>query len=216
MKKFNLIGFTLLAVLAFSVFSAAAASAEEPLWLLDETEVSSETTLGRIMAEGELEMEDMNAMGNSGVLCSSIIVGTMGPGSKGLFEEILNLKEEKVELECSIILGCESSTPVILVEPVGLPWETELMLEGEMFILLIKGKPGYRVLNCLVLGSSQEDECAGETGVLLENMPTESDVLGIYEGNTGNCTVGGIGQGLINGSVLIFDLEGLLLEVSQP
>lgn len=219
MKKLHVALMALVAVMALGAIAASTAFAADE-WLIDEAPVSAETALGRIMTEGELLLVDTT--NHAAVLCSGIAEGTVGPGAKDLVDEIRNLAGAVVEtLDCprdTEVVGnpCESSTPEILVLPLNLPWKSEVLLNAEgMFVDDVTGtggEPGYEVQNCLVFGLPVKNACTGNAEVLLENMPLENDVLGIYEKVTGKCTNGDKSE--ITGEVLIFDLEGLLLEVS--
>ena len=229
MKKSHLIGITLIAVFAFGAMAATSAFAEVGMeWLLHEEKLLSETVLGEIATEGELLLEEMEApfVGKSVVHCSGVAEGTLGPEGLDLIEEVFGLKGEPVnDLTCEALEGCETSgTTPPLVEPVNLPWESELVLVGttvrDNVRSAVAGKaPGYKV-TCLVLKLSTTDECTGNISYLMENMPAESDVLALVDATTNNppalCTASGKESGLQSeeDTLLIYSLTGLLLEIS--
>lgn len=183
MRKIHLVGLALVAVFSFCAIAAPSVFAADE-WLIDEAPVSAQTALGRIMTEGELLLWDMGT--NGAVLCSGLAEGTIGPGAKDVTDEILDLNGEKLEtLDCPIdteVAGnpCESSTPLILVLPLNLPWNTEVLLNAAgMFVDDVTGtggNPGYEVQNCLVFGLPVKDVCTGPAEVLLENIDRKSVV----------------------------------------
>jgi hypothetical protein len=219
MRKIHLLGLALVAVFAFGAMTAASAFAEVGMeWLLHEEAVTAETAVGAIMTEGLLELTDLKVpiFGSATVDCEGLGEGTIGPNGKDLITSIVD-KEGKNPLKCTGVKTCEGATEVV---PLDLPWETQIILNGteprDELLQAGKGEPGYEVVNCKTSLGTQKDDCSGPTSQKLENMPTESDVLSIFDANSakGNCTIGGTGAGDITGELLIFDVEGLLLEVS--
>lgn len=118
-----------------------------------------------------------------------------------------NLKEE------SKANGCEKLESI---KPINLPWLTEMMLVGSVFLdLIIAGgglaPPGYEII-CKTLLGSITDKCTTEVGsVNVTN--TTGGVLAEFpaapaEAEFANCTVGGLLQGLVSGTQLIAPLAG--------
>jgi hypothetical protein len=110
----------------------------------------------------------------------------------------------------------------------NLPWLTQLELmsgsapplETLDTLKTLTGAPGYEVI-CKTIIGNQTDECTGNTSVGIENMPTENDVLAIFDtlnglSEKGTCAQGGVGTSEMVGEGLITALEGLSLAVSAP
>jgi hypothetical protein len=138
---------------------------------------------------GELLLENSKApiVGKAGVLCSSILVGDIGPDGADDATEVLNLEKEAISstplsglsLTCTDVENCESSK----AWPVGLPWLSLLEL-WETETAKIKGvNSGFAnfstsptsakkelgwYIECTVLGVKSSEECTTPTGVSSE------------------------------------------------
>jgi len=179
MRKIQVVSLALVAVFALSALTAASASAVTTLlalWLVGGIEVTSELL---VEINGSLLLEDnkVPVIGKAAVLCSGTFDGWIGPNSLDWVSEVLNTAEEPISntklvglaLECTAQTGCETNT-VVLVWPVGLPYETEVELieptSGPLFAVLFFPTQGtvlgYEISNCLVLSIAMEDECTSE------------------------------------------------------
>lgn len=207
MRKIPIVGLALAAVLAFSAFSAAAAFAESE-WLVDGLPVAAGEKV-HVEMTGTLVLEDMGKGSPTTVECTGSGLGVVEAGG-------LDVQEEAVASSCKTLAGTCGGP---LAKALNLPWTTEIVLVGGEFRDLVTGgtggEPGYEV-TCF---SIFHDACLGKTSTGLENMPSEvpPDVLSIFSATlseAGNCTLGGAGEGLVVGEILIQALEGLSLAVS--
>jgi len=195
MKKFQLLGVALVAVFAFGVVLAAQASAA-PTFLLAEW-LANGTALAEGVEKitetvGTILLEDTKTLlGASGVVCSGIILGTVGFDGLDVISEVLNMAKETIggtltatALSCTEQTVCEEP----LVWPLHLPWSTllELMeVGGEIFFVdLIEegetkvGTPGWEV-ECMKTITKPEDNCTA-TGII--RLSLESTLLlGTFE-----------------------------------
>ena len=240
MKKINVVGFAMFAVLAFSVLSVATASATQFL-------ISGEPVLAStlVFVEGELLLEDMGAAGSPDVLCSGVFdvdivnselaeilalldletlalltpTGAVGTETDGLADMI----------DCAGQKTCEGSENLVTFST--FPWHIDLELmagAGKLEFLLHfltvaeagspYGELGYTWI-CKTFIGNVEDTCTGLTSAMMENMPTEKDALAIFsseaESEAGICTVGGAGQQLFEGEFLMYIEGGLEISVSE-
>jgi hypothetical protein len=244
MRKVHLLWLSLCAVVAFGAVSAAAASAEELVWLLDEKPIAAAV---ETESTGEITLTDLGATGGaSAVLCSGSFVGTVGPGKFDLITAVLDLAfnsigalapltEGTVGLSCTRVSG--ACINEILVWAENLPWLTELVLMGTVEPLFLDlftnaegeenmGKPAWDV-ECKTLIGNVSDLCEGETSADLENDVAEGDVLGTFnqaeleeEGLFALCSLNGGNTGIIASDApgLIFPIganAGLTLAVSE-
>jgi hypothetical protein len=232
MKKLHIVGIVFGAMLALSAISASAAFAESE-WLFNGAAI---TTALPVESSGEILLEDMGT--GTQILCSGIFVGTVTGKTDEItdvvnlslvLEETTNLAGTKVSaVSCTIeALGLCLGTvgELVFLIPINLPWKTEILLEGTVFVDDILphaggGNPGYEV-SCNTLIGVQTDVCTGTPGVDLENGV--SDVLAEFLAEDeelnppGNCSVGGSKQALIgseNGPGLIEHTGGGTLSVS--
>ena len=204
MRKIQVLGVALLALFAFGALTAVSASAVNTYllaeWLLNGVAIgASETNLVEI--DGTLLMEDTKAVLGSpaAIRCTGSFDGWVGPNSLGYISEILSAAEEPIStspltglaLTCTSETGCESNTAP-LVYPVGLPWESEVELleqSGEAtnlrFTDLLStkasgGKLGWEIENCLVLGTSHEDECTATEAAAELTLAAGPVLLGTF------------------------------------
>jgi hypothetical protein len=184
---------------AFSAFVASSAFAAEEMEYL----VSGEavTTATNVTMTGKLVLEDMGS-GAIAVECEGNGKGTVNSGGKAS-------QTEATATGCKTVKGtCGSPN----AKAVGLPWASTIDLsEGEPRSLFTGG---YTVTCFGII----KDECSGETSAKIENMSLETppDLLLIFDAKTqpGNCSVGGVGQGLVTGEILISAEGGLSLAIS--
>lgn len=203
MRKIQIVGLALVAVLAFSVVAASYASAAE--WLVKglavvgEPEVETKGALKLIhLAGGFLEPEAV-------VECTGVFVGKINATTDGSVTAVLNGSNEAITaltkpLVCKGVTTCENPSPEdALVVPLHLPWLTTLSLMevgGKNIYLVLfssggTGLPGYEI-NCLALGMEHEVVCEGETSAVVELKGTALE--GTFsktelesEGLEGNC-----------------------------
>ena len=234
MKKFRLIvvaSFALVALGAVLATSASAAVSFLPAhWTFNGITV---TTSLPTEATGELTLESNGIQ----VLCSGILVGTVGNEGSDTTTELLSLTLVKIStvelsgtaLECedhSTSIACEHP----LVWAANLPWQTlaELMVDGpeELFVdLLISGagglKPGWYV-ECMDFipltnlcegeGINQLLNLTGDVGAEFSEAFTE-----LAELLLATCTSGGEDSGIVESDAegLIADTEAGTLQVAS-
>jgi hypothetical protein len=221
MRKFQLLGVGLVALLALGMFTASAsATFLLAKWLVNGVAVTAELL---VEGSGELLLEDQKAvLGQpAAVLCSGIGVGWVGPNSLDWISEMLSLNGEAISttplsglpLECTAQTGCETNTSV-LVWLIGLPYTSEVELVeqtgGPYFADIGRastgGNVGWEVTNCLVLGTAHEDECTSTEGaseLKLEGTTllaiASSAFLELIGGKPARCTASGAETGIIAG-----------------
>ncbi|HEY5287010.1 MAG TPA: hypothetical protein VIJ50_07890 [Solirubrobacteraceae bacterium] len=109
MKRIKILGLAIVAVCVLGSIAVASASAT-PGWLVGGLKMESSLL---VESEGAILLEDMTL--GVDVTCSYKFIGTVGPGSKDLLTEMLDL-ENKNPLSCKASI-CEgeliSLTPVI-------------------------------------------------------------------------------------------------------
>jgi len=171
MKRFQVVGVTLFALLAFGALTAASASATFLLaeWLVGGTGLATELL---IEVGGELLLEDtaLKAM----VLCSGILDGWIGPNSLDFVTEVLSLSGGAISstvlvgtpILCEAQEGCSKTAETPNLWPVGLPWESELELLEQTgytgFAILLSSQSGSALgyyLECTILGVKSTDTC---------------------------------------------------------
>jgi hypothetical protein len=219
MKKFYTVILALFAVSALGAVMAAAASAEETLgaeWLANGNAIvaplATETS-------GQLLLEDNGVVGEPAVLCSGILLGTVGANGVDETTELLNLAREAISLtpltglallgtnatgpDCITELVCAAGTVESPIEvwPVGLGvrWETLLftMANGEILDLVTGnggGTFGYELL-CLTAGLDVVDTCTSTDGELLVENDLEGGDAALLPGSflepLATCTLSG-------------------------
>jgi len=129
MKKVKILG-VLVAALAFSAIAVAGASAT--LWLKNGVSLTKEEPAD---AHGELVLHHTGGFGGTIlILCTGLTHGFVGPGAKDKTTSVEGLNKELNTVECLVHtgnLGCPAGTKVS-VKADGLPWETELLLNGTL------------------------------------------------------------------------------------
>jgi len=182
MKRFHIIGVSLIAVLAFCAVGVASAGAITTLlaeWLVNGAAVTATTA---VTTEGLLLLEDSNALKagiKAAVECSGILTGTIGVNGADEIAELLSLSgtaislksKEGAGLSCTNVSSCEGSK----VWAVNLPWKTllELVENGAttLFVDLIVsgtgGNAGWSV-ECTDLGVKITDECLAQSEAAAE------------------------------------------------
>jgi len=216
MKKIQILA-ALCAVCAFSMAAVATASANE--WLLNGAAITAKTA---VETTGELTL-DVLVLGVLAVAidCNGAFDGTVGPGAADEITAVLNL--EKVEVGKELVgtaLSCEVLTSAFeecgkvgelaSVWVDGLPWKTELLLNGSVIEDdITSATAGYHVV---CPGSAKKENlCNGVLSAVVTNETT--DVLGTFSEATNEetCTTG---TGHVSGSGLTVDLAGGTLAAS--
>lgn len=223
MKRFHIVGMSLIAVLAFCVVGVASAGALTTLlaeWLNSGAAITASTA---VTTTGKLLLEDSNAekLGiKAAVECEGTLVGTVNANGADTVTEVLNAKGEAINktaltqlgLECKNETSCEGTS---LVWAVNLPWNSTLELveqeSKEFFADVLRpgasGKnPGWYV-ECTVIGVKATDECtAGEAAseVIKGTGGTEGIFSEAFRTLMGlpkaTCTSSGEASGIVIGS----------------
>jgi hypothetical protein len=218
-----MVGLAVFAVVAFSAIIVASASALESGWL-----VNGVGALTAALVETGEEITLDLLLGGILVIsldCSGTFDGTVGGEDEGvastkwdLITEVLNLSKELVNaakpLSCEVLTSVASACGAVgelaMVVPVNLPWLTEIILSGSIFLDNFPTNSGYHVV---CPGSAKrENECKGLTEAELINNTT--DVIGKYTEATNEeaCTEG-VGHLVAEG--LTFAVSGEPVEVSE-
>jgi hypothetical protein len=101
------------------------------------------------------------------------------------------------------------------VWPLGLPWLTQLALEGTAIVDDTKanaGEMGYAI-ECSIFGVKEQDTCTQALFApkFIENMATENDTLWLVaEENASSCSLSGEKSGDAAGEYLTAPLTGTL------
>ncbi len=197
-------------------------------WLLEGNPI---VTPDLVESPGELTLTSLNGakLGVvAEILCTGILVGTVGPESADLITEVLTLGGVAVsstplvgqQAECTNTKNCESPK----VWPVLLPWVTELeLLEedgGPFFINLLLAAGWYA--ECTILGVKSAEECTGESAILTTNEAGgvvgslfSEEVRELAGLKLGNCSAGGVETGHVIGSGTIKPVGGGSLTASS-
>src|ERR1700722_2286517 len=226
MRRIQIVGLAVVAVFAFSAFTATSSFAAGKI-LLNGAAISSTTP--STMAQ-TVELEDMKAVGPPTILCSYIVRESISIfGVNIITEELLVLTSEALEVgsgKKEYLIECEDtkgicSSPVD-VTAINLPWngEVEKMAAGpEEYLLIlldVTGEdPGYTV-DCNSILGLVSDTCTAEAAGQQAVMKNETGGL-LAESSSnetttppGTCTVGGAKQGLTVSDGFISSTSGTL------
>jgi hypothetical protein len=198
MRKLQLLGLLLVAMIALGAVIAVSASAETTLlaeWLINGAAV---TTLMSFIVTTKLLLEDLAT--KEDVRCITIIEeGSMGPNGEKEITENLTSGEVAITLAAPMLCksggGCEASTTDVEYSPESLPWHGLLFLSESGTFLELVGKATY-VVSCLVLDIKVTDECTSTNGTS-ELINGAKGVEGKKEEEVtpdGSCSVGGAGE----------------------
>ncbi len=142
---------------------------------------------------------------------------TTGEGSAGT--TVTDEETKWGASKCTVVSGsCEASKGAAL-KAVHLPWHSELLKSGGSSYDVIassgKGAPGYTI-ECTVGGILKVvDECTATTlKTSMANVAGGVDAT--FDGEKLNCSVGGTGKGVIEGTQLLEATKGGELEVTAP
>jgi hypothetical protein len=171
-------------------------SVETPEWLLNGGHLENAVT---VATKGTLKFSDAGAIGKPLAECTSTGEGSVGPGNVGTLTK-LTLTGCQGNAEHPV---CKSGTTV---EAQNLPWRTVLVAsEGttrEMISDGGKGLPGFKTV-CKTIAGTVTDTCTGKTSALSETVTGGVDETFDSHAEKLECTLGGAGQGAIQGTVLI-------------
>ncbi len=152
-------------------------------------------------------------LGTVEIKCSDETFGSVGPAEIGKITEIGNVN-------CAPGKNCEAVQKN--AEPVGLPWQTELVDEELGARDMIKAETGSGAgwaATCRVLGTNATDQCTtmeGSTSV--ENKVTGGELLVLATAESksakSNCTVGGGESGETPGTSAVLLSSGAALRVT--
>jgi hypothetical protein len=229
MRKFQLLGFALVAVCAFSalvtasVFALGFTLAE---WLANGKAI---TVLTSAVTEGELLFE--NVLNGGAILCSGLFEGSVGANGEDEVTKVLilagveipelDVKEDEEKgiagtggISCVAEKTCENGSEIW---PWKLPFLTTLDLdteEVEKFYDLVAAGAGYSIL-CLFLNMSINELCEKVAGTFgqVENGPTSVVLIGSSE-PLGTCNGNAEDTLTSVDEALIFLLNGETLTVS--
>ena len=120
--------------------------------------------------KGKMKVTDASTeVGSIAVECEDTAEGPVGPGATG---EVTKWTVSS----CVGIAPCESGSTI---EPLHLPWHTELVTSGgvtrETRTSAGKGAPGFKI-KCKIFGIIDPDEC---TGAALKTTGTSNGALGV-------------------------------------
>jgi hypothetical protein len=220
MKKINVFGLALVAMLVFSAFAAMSASAEITLlasWLIDGAEV---LTLTSVETTGEITLVNKNFLGTVEVLCNGSFDGTVGPNGEDEITEVLDLAGVKIgsgsaltapSLDCTGDAVCSG---LVEVWPDNLPWLSNLFLmeDGTILDHLFAGTGGLPGYDVKCISPNVDNLCEALATTLMTNGV--SDVTGkfILGSEVAPCT---LGTGELVGEGLTMTLNGKVLAVSS-
>jgi hypothetical protein len=217
MLRIQMIGLALGAALAMSVVAASSASAAH-LWLIGGKLVASEVKIHA--TDLFLLTDDTPPVGGATQIhCKRFDDGTVGPHALDLVlaitAELLGTND-KVHCTFDKTGGCESGS-LLLALAIGLPWHTELYLEGTEVRDHIAsstpgGKIGWKVTCKAPLLGIITDECLnGLASVLVANVA--GGVEGTYDAksNSAECSFNGgafrANAGLVRGTRLFENIS---------
>jgi hypothetical protein len=211
MRKIQIVGLAIFAVLALGAMTAASAfGADEFLAGGNAITVFPLAT----DSTGELLLEDMEASIKVDVLCSGLFAGEIESKTLALILEVVSLTGTTT-IDCEDMTGvCEGKLAELVAE--NLPWDVnlELMTNGQ-FLLDFPTTAAYKVVCKTILGTF-EDLCEGLTSALQTNVATGVESTFNEESEPGECT-GSPGKkaGLVEGSGITTDTgDGSILSVS--
>lgn len=229
MRKTQILGLALFAMLACSVIVVASAGAEALLWLVNGADFTG--TLNA-ETEGLIELHKLVSPTNGNLLntlhCEGIFDGTITNPAVGFGDgtdevtKVLNLLKEEIGEElvglaifCLVTQAAEAADCKLNTEaevwPEKLPWLTDLQLMTtaetwlDLFLEATNKTPGYHVrCETGIIGLLAEELCEGPTSALLTNDATTvpPSVLGEFNANSEevNCTATGEKTGAQLGS----------------
>lgn len=144
---------------------------------------------------GTLKLTDTKTPGKQAVECKDAEEGTAGLAGAGEVSKLTTTN-------CTGTSACEKTETSTSITALNLPWHTELVSVGgslhEQITSGGKGAPAFKV-SCRVLLIKIEDECGGTLSANTINV--EGNVtFAFIAAEKLNCTSGGSGSGVLEGS----------------
>jgi hypothetical protein len=170
-------GIALIAILAFTALSAAAASAHT--WEFDKSPI---TSAKRVKGKATFEIEEPGL--GLKARCEMIRTGTVGPGAAGVVESVTNSKSENT-ITCEN-LDHETCSGTVTIEALDLSWSTELETVSGELRNVVKEKGFQWVVKCKSSSDSYENHCSGAISTILKNNPA-GFVESIFKKSTFGC-----------------------------
>jgi hypothetical protein len=199
MAKIKTVMLASVAVLGLSAVAASGASAHEWLTLagLKVTSATNATTTGTLEWRN-VKIPALEGGGEIVVLCMGQFLGTVGPGAVDSVTLVENLSAgEQDKLKCEISKSTNSICKVgtlVIVTPLGLPWKTELVLEGTTILDKTTATTvGYEV-NCN--GIANKCTNTEELSRLKANVAAGAE-FEFFSSRKATCT---FGEGFLNGT----------------
>jgi hypothetical protein len=185
MRKIQIFGTALFAVLALSALVASSAFAEDQ-WLINNIAV---TKAEPAVTAGKLLLRLLSVAGNVHLLCDGKFVGTVRPKGEDQITSVTDLSGNTT-INCEVLhaeLGVCTGSLLALVKAINLPWHTQLLLltNGDftdMFEAEPGGKlPAYESACTGSKGETIKETCEGklETDDLV-NEPAGAGVFGAF------------------------------------
>jgi hypothetical protein len=220
MRKHYGLALALLSVFAVSGYVASAAFAEDEI-LANGMSISANLPFE---LKGELLLEDSGAPGKPDVLCTGTFDGLFESSTLAFINEVLDSNGELLaatlndlsvpvagdDVECTDMSGTCSG--VVLVVALHLPWHLELeLLAGDteepwmLDFLEEAGKEPAYAIDCNSLLGLVEDVCDKLVYAFLLDLEAGDVTAGFLPTLQGDCSLGGVGKGVLEGESLIED-----------
>lgn len=188
----------LMGALVLAVAAPALAGAH-PVWTVNDSLVSKSTA---VEWNGQLKLND--TVPPQDLECTEKAEGSVGVGGTG---EITKMTATK----CIGVKGCAQKETKTSLTALNLPWHTELVLVGGSLYTKVvnggKGTPGFKD-ECVDI-ITVNDECTGTFSATTTNGG--SGVAAAFNSSEKlNCTVGGTGSGIVEGSQTVTVSGGVL------
>jgi hypothetical protein len=219
MKKLQLFGLAMVAMLAFSAFAAVSASAETTLlaeWLIGGAAVP---TLTSVETTGTIELVNKNFLGTAKVLCEGAFDGSVGPNGEDEITEVLQAGVSQGAVLVAPAIDCTGDavcSGLVEVWAENLPWLSRLVLmeNGTILDELYEGtpagtKPAYDVF-CSNVGIN--NLCEGLATTVQENLATDVKGTFVVGSDIATCS---LGNGETGGEGLTATLNAAVLAVSS-
>jgi hypothetical protein len=219
MKKIQLFGLAMVAMLAFSAFACMSASAETTLlaeWLINGAPV---VTLTSVETTGSFETVNKTFLGTAKILCTRAFDGSVGPNGEGEVTEVLQAGVSQGAVLVAPAIDCTGDavcSGLVEIWAENLPWLSRLVLmeNGTILNELYEGtpagtKPAYDVF-CSNVGIN--NLCEGLATTLEENLASDVSGRFILGSDIETCS---LGNGETGGEGLTATLNGTTLAVSS-
>jgi hypothetical protein len=214
MKKIQTVVLALVAVFAFSAFSASSAFALESVWLVAGAKPTAQVPVD---SEGTLKLTDMKGgiLGESVTIeCTGTDKGFVGPGKEDLLEVVVVTACKTTEGTCgSPKAEAENLSWLTTIELIGTSFYDDIVTEATG-----QTEFGY-VVECTNI-IKVSDRCLLVLGRALLTNETNGTVDATFNSTdanqpAANCERGGAGEGLVNGLDTILTVSGQSLAVSE-